>query len=80
MLTPKFLLVISLALPLAGCGGGYNRLEGPVVNTRNMDPVKYNRDLADCTDRKRNASFVGSARIITDCMTERGYDIIEPKG
>jgi hypothetical protein len=73
-------LAVSLALLLGNCGGGYNRLEGPVVDTRNIDQNKYNKDLADCQDRKRNASFVGSARIITDCMTERGYSIIEPRG
>jgi hypothetical protein len=67
------------AAALAGCAG-YDRLEPPSVDLRGVDPVKHNRDVADCTDRKRQASFVGSARIITNCMEEKGYTIITPRG
>lgn len=66
------LIFISL-IGLKSCGGGYDRLDPPTVDMRDVDPVKYNKNLADCTDEKRNASFVGSARIISDCMTRRGY-------
>jgi len=71
---------IAVAVVLSGCAAGYDRLEPPSVDLRGVDPVKHNRDVADCTDRKRQASFVGSARIITDCMEERGYTIITPRG
>ncbi|MGP8267307.1 MAG: hypothetical protein ACLQOQ_15215 [Beijerinckiaceae bacterium] len=74
----SFLLIISFSV--AGCGVGYDRLTPPVVDLRNVDPVKYNKDVADCTDKKRESSFIGSARIITDCMQERGYIIIDPRG
>ena len=76
----RFLPVSLFALLLSSCGGGYNRLEGPVVDMRNVDQAHYNKDLVECQDRKRSASFVGSARIITDCMPERGYQSIEPRG
>jgi hypothetical protein len=66
-------------LLLAVCGGGYDRLDPPTVDMRHVDPVKYNNDLADCIDEKRNASFVGSARIISDCMTRRGHNVTNPK-
>jgi hypothetical protein len=49
------------------------------VDMRDVDPVEYNKDLADCTDEKRNASFIGSARIISDCMTLRGYIVTNPR-
>ena len=74
------IVVIIALLALAACAGGYDRLTPPTVDRRNVDPVKYNKDVADCTDRKRNSSFVGSANIITDCMRERGYTIIDPRG
>jgi hypothetical protein len=72
-------LVLLVAAVLPGCAG-YDRLEPPSVDLRGVDPVKHNQDAADCTDRKRQASFVGSARIITDCMEEKGYTIITPRG
>jgi len=27
---------------------------------RNVDPVKYNNDHADCSELKRNSTFVGN--------------------
>jgi hypothetical protein len=72
------LLVLITMLGLNGCAG-YDRLDPPTVDMRNVDPVKHNQDLADCTDEKRNASFIGSARIISDCMTRRGYIVTNPR-
>lgn len=72
-------IMFLLPLLLSSCGGGYNRLEGPVVDMRGVDANQHNRDLVECQDKKREASFVGSARIITDCMEAKGYTIIEPK-
>ena len=65
-------------LGLTSCAG-YDRLDPPTVDMRDVDPVKYNKDLADCTDEKSNASFIGSARIISDCMTLRGYIVTNPR-
>jgi hypothetical protein len=72
------LILISM-LGLTNCAGGYDRLDPPTVDMRDVDPVKYNKDLADCTDEKRNASFIGSARIISDCMTRRAYNVTNPR-
>jgi hypothetical protein len=66
-------------LMLSNCGGGYDRLDPPTVDMRNVDPVKYNNDLADCTDLKRNSTFVGNAQLISRCMTERGYNVTNPR-
>jgi hypothetical protein len=74
------LLLLPALLLLSGCAVTHNRLEGPVVDMRNVDANKHNQDLVECQDRKRNASFVGAARMITDCMEAKGYVIIEPKG
>jgi hypothetical protein len=61
-------------LLLAGCGGGYDRYDPPTVDTRNVDPIRYNKDLADCTDKKRAHGWIGDAQMISDCMTRRGYN------
>lgn len=71
---------ILVLLSLTGCAGGHDRMEGPVVDMRGKDANLYNRDLVECQDRKRDAPYMGSARIITDCMSEKGYPIIAPKG
>jgi hypothetical protein len=77
----KKLILLALVL-LCGCSTAvtHDRMEGPVVDMRGKDANQHNRDLVECQDRKRNASFVGSARIITDCMAEKGYPIITPRG
>jgi hypothetical protein len=46
------LILISM-LGLTGCAG-YDRLDPPTVDMRDVDPVNYNKDLADCTGEKRN--------------------------
>jgi hypothetical protein len=69
-----------ILLGLTSCAATHNRLEGPVVDLTGVDPVKHNRDMGECTQKKREASFVGAATMITDCMAERGYVIITPKG
>jgi hypothetical protein len=51
----------------------------PTVDTRNVDPVKYNKDLADCTDEKRAHGWIGDALMISDCMTRRGYTVTNPR-
>jgi hypothetical protein len=74
-------LMLLVTLPLlTACGGGYHPLEGPVADMRGVDANKYNQDLVVCQDQKRQASFVGSAQMISNCMAAKGYTIIEPKG
>jgi hypothetical protein len=68
------------AVILSGCAAAHDRLEGPVVEMTNIDPVKYYRDLGECTQAKKDVSFVGSAGMITNCMRDRGYTILTPKG
>lgn len=75
----RFLVSICALFLLTGCAG-HDRLEGPIVDLSNVDPAKYNTDLSQCRQRKIEASFVGSARIITDCMAERGYTVLSPQG
>jgi hypothetical protein len=65
---------------VSGCAATHDRLEGPAVDLAGVDPVKHNKDMGECTEKKRQASFVGAGRMITDCMAERGYTIITPKG
>jgi hypothetical protein len=72
------LLFMSL-LGLTSCGGGYDRYDPPTVDTRNVDPVRYNKDLADCTDDKRAHGWIGDAQMISDCMTRRGYIVTNPR-
>jgi hypothetical protein len=78
----RFRCLVLTAIMLSGCSTGpsYDRLEGPTVDLAGVDPVKYNKDMGECTQRKREASFVGSARMIGLCMEERGYTIITHRG
>jgi hypothetical protein len=69
-----------ILLSLASCAVTHDRLEGPVVDLTGVDPAKHYRDMSDCTQKKRDASFIGAATLITDCMRDRGYAIITPKG
>jgi hypothetical protein len=72
------LLFISF-LGLTSCGGGYDRYDPPTVDTRNVDPVRYNKDLADCTDEKRAHGWIGDAGMISECMTRRCYIVTNPR-
>lgn len=77
----RFSCLAFAAITLAGCAGStHDRLEGPTVDLAGVDPAKYNRDMGECTDKKRQASFVGSAQMIGLCMEERGYKIIAHRG
>lgn len=78
----KMVFAIGLTMSgvlLAGCAG-YSPYEGPLVDMAGVDQNRYNTDLSECRTIKKNATFVGNGRLITECMTSRGYKIIEPRG
>lgn len=69
-------------LALTGCAGasGYGRYEPPVVDTYGVKPEKFAQDQHECVEKKKANGFIGDARMITDCMEQRGYTILTPKG
>ena len=73
-------LVLFAGLALASCGGGYERYEPPTVDSYGHSPEQLARDQHECIEAKRAHGFVGDARMITDCMEQRGYTILAPKG
>lgn len=75
----KMIFSIGLAVMLTGCAG-YSPMEGPIVDMAGVDQNKYNLDLSECRQKKQNSSFVGAATMISDCMAERGYRVIEKRG
>jgi hypothetical protein len=73
----NFLFMVLLGL--TGCGASSDRYNPPTVDTRNVDPARYNKDLADCTDEKRANGRIGDAGMISACMTRRGYIVTSPQ-
>jgi hypothetical protein len=46
-------MVLGVAsITVAGCGGN-SRYASPIVDMRGVDPVKYNNDVGECTEYKR---------------------------
>jgi hypothetical protein len=77
----RFSVLVFLALDLCGCAGAsHSQYQGPIVDMTGVDPVKYNNDLGQCTRMKQEASFIGAATLISDCMADRGYRVIEKMG
>lgn len=70
--------VVVGTVTLAGCG--HSPYEGPLVEMSGVDTGKYNRDLGECREKKHQATFVGAGTMISDCMAERGYTVIEKRG
>jgi hypothetical protein len=68
------------ALLLSGCAEGYGRYEPPVVDSYGVKPEKLAEDQHECIQRKKDHGFIGDARMITDCMEQKGYTILTPKG
>jgi hypothetical protein len=65
-------------LGLTSCAS-IDRYDPPTVDTRNVDPTRYNNDLADCTDEKRAHGWIGDAGMISECMKRRGYIVTNPQ-
>jgi hypothetical protein len=61
--------LVAVALVLVGCGTGPMN---PIVDMQNVDPVKYNRDLAECNHAP---GVIGNP--ISRCMRKKGYKILE---
>lgn len=74
------ILILSTALLLAGCGGGYGRYEPPAVDSYGHSPEQLAKDQHECIEAKRAHGFVGDGGMITSCMEQRGYTILTPKG
>lgn len=58
-------------LGLAACG----ETPRPLIDMEGVDPVKQNRDLADCY-KKVGAQFFSWGTDVADCMTSRGYKVL----
>ncbi|RQH14942.1 hypothetical protein [Bradyrhizobium sp. RP6] len=72
--------ILLTALFLSACSEGYGRYEPPVVDSYGRKPEQLAKDQHECIEAKRAHGFVGDARMITDCMEQRGYTILTPKG
>ena len=68
------------ALLLSGCVASHGVYQPPVVDMTGVDPAKYQKDANECTVAKKNATFVGNAQFISNCMEAKGYVILEKNG
>jgi hypothetical protein len=75
----RLMVLGAAALALSGCAGS-SRYAAPIVDMRGVDPIKYNNDLGQCTQQKRDTVFYADGGVITRCMAARGYTIIDPAG
>jgi hypothetical protein len=64
------LFVIAI-VSLAGC----STVSPPIVDMQGVDPVRYNRDLAECTDRI-NSAPISFGNGVSRCMEDKGYRIL----
>ncbi len=53
----RHLAFMTLTLGLAGCAHGYE----PIIDTRGVDPARYQADLADCRGYAEQVSPAGEA-------------------
>ena len=77
----KISVLVFLAISLGGCAARTPLLEAPTIDMAGVDQAKYNNDLSQCQQLKvqRNAEVVWTAGIISDCMSSRGYRVLERK-
>jgi len=66
-------LVISLMVVAAISIGACAPREPTYTGGQNVDPAKYNSDLAAC--KKQAASSFSAGNAVTDCMRARGYSV-----
>lgn len=76
----RYLGIFLGALLLSGCAEGYGELEPPVVDSYGHSPEQLAADQHECIEKRREHGFVGAARMITNCMEQKGYPILTPKG
>ena len=48
----------------------------PIIDMQGVDPVQYNRDLADCS---QNMPFAALGNPVSTCMESKGYVILDPR-
>lgn len=66
-------VLLSAALfALGACGGPP---PAPVVDMQGVDPMQYNRDLAECVNKTASTAFA-FGNPTTDCMSAKGYKIL----
>lgn len=70
LFTQTVLLAV-LGLASSGCG----ETPRPLVDMEGVDPIKHNRDLADCYDRVA-AQFISSGNAVGNCMASKGYKVL----
>ncbi len=72
----------AVGIAVAGCAVRTPYMASPVVDMRGIDQDRYNADLSDCQQFKikRNADTIWTNSIISDCMTARGYHVLQAGG
>jgi hypothetical protein len=78
--TVSRLWIVISAVMLTGCGGGYGRYEPPAVDSYGHSPEQLARDQHECIEAKRAHGWIGDGGMITNCMEQKGYTILTPKG
>ncbi len=61
--------VAVIAAALAACAP-----REPTYGGGNVDPARYNQDLASCQQQAASSFSAGNA--VTDCMRARGYNVM----
>jgi hypothetical protein len=77
------LMVLGItAIMLASCALRPTYLTTPIVDMHGVDQARYNNDLSDCQALKvkRTADTIWTADVISNCMTERGYHVLQSAG
>jgi hypothetical protein len=69
-------LTLACMFLLTGCSTP-SAYAPPTVDMRGVDQQKYANDLADCTERKKNAGLITPGGMISKCMRERGYNVTQ---
>jgi hypothetical protein len=67
------------SIMLAGCATN-SAYEPPIVDMTNVDPVRYNNDLGQCTEAKQDLGPVSFGAPIGARMAQRDYTIIAKRG
>ena len=63
-------IIMLFAIALSACAPREPTYQG----TQNVDPSRYNYDLASCQQQAASSFSAGNA--VTDCMRARGYNVM----
>ena len=67
-----FLWIGSCCLSCLGCGGP---TPAPIVDMAGVDPVAYNRDLAECVNENASKA-IALGNGVTRCIKAKGYKVL----